>query len=481
MTSRTSGIHRAVDSVDALVETHVDALSETRRVEGGKRSHRGRTTRRIASGLHTVALTAGSGAPDSTPGADGPPPDLRSLGLELLSSTADPMSAVTGAGTSSHSAGSTAERDGNLFHIPLEARRTHATSPPDIRRRATAQTQLEQWIATAYPDRYHLRGLLGSGRNSRVYLAHDRLLDRNVAIKVLGNLTDPRELHRFLRESRLLGEIDHPHVVRIYETAQISGRALMFMEYLAGGTLRRKMEEGVMPTLAALHILTGILDGLRACHARGIIHRDLKPENIILTKGNKVKIVDLGIAKIHDRDTLTLTNPGDILGSPLYMSPELLDGADAGYAADIFAVGVIAYELLSGAPPIQANSLGELLKKQKTVIPLPLEELRPDLPLPLTRCVNRALEKQADDRLRDTAAFLKYVRRAMYVERRTLRVPISRIQTRVESKGRETTIALILALFLILLPLIVLTRQDLTGRMVRGSDPAVRELPSSAR
>src|SRR3954470_1783908 len=181
---------------------------------------------------------------------------------------------------------------------------------------------------------------------STVYLARDHRLGRRVAIKRLDrlNLHDHALTRRFLRESRLEGQLTHPNVVTVYDFIEDDEDPLIVMELLTGGPLRDVMQGLSLAQAAA--ILEGVLAGLSAAHDVGIVHRDLKPENVLLTRDGVAKIADFGMAKAIDRVTRTTTQ--GVLGTPMYMAPEQATGAPVGPWTDLYACGVVAYEMLIG-------------------------------------------------------------------------------------------------------------------------------------
>jgi len=250
--------------------------------------------------------------------------------------------------------------------------------------------------------------LLGDGGMGRVWLAHDDRLDRDVAIKVMLPETarDTANRERFLRESRAVAQIDHPHVVPIHDVGIEGGLPYIVMPYLAGGSLADRLyEERRLPVAEALRIAGEIAAGLAAAHARGLVHRDVKPDNIFLVgPGRHVRIIDFGLA----RDTLVtgsaLTLAGSILGTPAYMAPErIADGAVDG-RADLFSLGVVLSKMLSGRLPFEGRTAASVLAAITKGAAVPLAESAPDVPVEVAGLVARLIANDAAHRPADAGA-----------------------------------------------------------------------------
>jgi eukaryotic-like serine/threonine-protein kinase len=270
--------------------------------------------------------------------------------------------------------------------------------------------------------RYRLESFLGEGGMGRVYRAFDPSLGRPVAIKILpaALLHDRDRLDRFVREARTASALNHPNVVTIYEIGSSDGTQFIAMELLDGETLR---ERGKLELRRAIEIIAQVADGVAAAHSAGVIHRDLKPENIIITKSGFAKILDFGLAKLrepsppgNDGATARKTDPGTILGSAGYMSPEQAAGRNADHRTDIFSLGCILYEALSGRRAFAGESSIDTLHKIIHDDPRPLRELSPDVPSELQRIVRKCLAKDPDERYqsaKDLAIDLRGLRREM--------------------------------------------------------------------
>ncbi|MBI4862743.1 MAG: protein kinase [Candidatus Riflebacteria bacterium] len=261
-------------------------------------------------------------------------------------------------------------------------------------------------------SRYGAERVLGCGAMGMVYQATRRSDGRRVAIKFLARPEGPGIVARFLAEGKVTGEIRHPNVVALFETGQIEGHLFLVLEFLDGGTLRARMREaGALGLAEANRAMLDCLAGLRACHERGVVHRDLKPENILFTGARQAKIADLGIAKAYGEDQ-RLTRTGDLIGTPRYMSPEQVRGEAATVASDIYAMGLVFYEMLAGRHPFSGNQLSELFEMQLTAQPEPLQRFASEVPDRVARLVEQALSKRAADRPDSAEAFAAALRKA---------------------------------------------------------------------
>ncbi|MBL8609403.1 MAG: serine/threonine protein kinase, partial [Myxococcales bacterium] len=262
--------------------------------------------------------------------------------------------------------------------------------------------------------RYRLESLLGEGGMGMVWRARDHQEDRDVAIKFVKDAAGPDEHRRFLREARAAMAVDHPAIVRVFsvETAP-DGTPMMIMELLRGETLAEMIERVGRLTLAqCADIFLPIVSAVGTAHAKGVIHRDLKPENVFLVevpkgKPPEVRVLDFGIAKLtalegDAKATAGLTSTGTLLGTPYYMSPEqVFADKDLDHRADIWSLGVVLYECLSGRKPVQGDSLGQLLRVITTASMPPLRALSPELPEDVLALNERMLRVDRNDRPSD--------------------------------------------------------------------------------
>lgn len=268
---------------------------------------------------------------------------------------------------------------------------------------------------------YHIRALLGAGGMGEVYRAWDTRLERDVAIKILpAHLALNREaLHRFEREAKAVAALSHPNILAIHDFGTEDGVTYAVMELLEGGTLRRQLLEGPLPWRRAAEIGSVLADGLAAAHAKGIIHRDLKPENIFLTRDGQVKILDFGIARMKPVVTAgaspitapaTTTQPGTVLGTVSYMSPEQVRGEAVDAPSDLFALGSVLYEMLTQQRPFARLTTAETMAAILRDAPPPFTQTKKEIPEALARLIHHCLEKRPHERYqsaRDLAFDLK--------------------------------------------------------------------------
>jgi serine/threonine protein kinase len=258
---------------------------------------------------------------------------------------------------------------------------------------------------------YEITALLGKGGMGEVYRARDLKLKREVAIKILPDefSRDRDRASRFQREAEVLASLNHPNIAGIYDLAETEGSRFLVLELVAGETLSDRIARGAIPIDETLNIAKGICEGLEAAHGKGIIHRDLKPANIKITTDGQVKVLDFGLAKIaHSQtsgdaaptamQTLTQTAAGSILGTLPYMSPEQIEGQEADARSDIFAFGVVLYELIAGRRPFTGTSQTSLIASILGTKPQPLHELQPLTPAGLADVVQTCLEKDPEKR-----------------------------------------------------------------------------------
>lgn len=250
--------------------------------------------------------------------------------------------------------------------------------------------------------KFRLDRKLGSGAMGEVFLGVHVELGNAVAVKILNvrATAEANGVERFLNEARAVAAIDHENIARVIDLDRLpDGTPYIVMEYVAGQTLREYLHErGPLPIQTVLELGLDILGALKAAHDRGVVHRDLKPENIRITPAGRAKVLDFGIAKRLNTPTPALTADGVIIGTPHYMSPEQISGPTLDGRADLYSLGVILYECLTGERPFEAESLVGLLNKQLTEAPRGPTALRPDAPPELELAILRSLEKSADFR-----------------------------------------------------------------------------------
>jgi tRNA A-37 threonylcarbamoyl transferase component Bud32 len=266
---------------------------------------------------------------------------------------------------------------------------------------------------TLIDERYELRDLAGSGGMADVYLAYDRILDRQVAIKLpkARYASDEEFVERFRHEARSAASLSHPHIVPVFAWGETrDGTCFIVMEYLPGGTLKdRIISKGALPARTAAAVALQIGEALRAAHEQGIIHRDIKPHNILITDSGHVKVADFGIARAAE--TTTISDHGDILGSAHYISPEQAMGGPVGPASDLYSLGVVLYEMLTGRVPFEVESLSDLPSANAGGVPPHPRELNPEVPEGTDALVMRLLATDPDDRYTSANQLIKDLRR----------------------------------------------------------------------
>jgi serine/threonine-protein kinase len=254
-------------------------------------------------------------------------------------------------------------------------------------------------------DRYRPVHVLGHGGMATVELAHDRELDRPVAIKRLAdNLAANGEFkQRFLREARLAARLAHPNIVAVYDVGDEDDLPFIVMEYVEGETLGDLLRRrGRLEPDEAVAIALQACAGLETAHEAGLVHRDIKPQNLLVTPGGTVKIADFGIAR--SLDGTQLTKAGTVLGTAAYLAPEQGAGERVTAAADVYALGAVLYELLTGRPPYIADSLAELAARQREGTIAPVRELAPAVPAATEDAVMHALARDPEYRPPSAAA-----------------------------------------------------------------------------
>jgi len=272
---------------------------------------------------------------------------------------------------------------------------------------------------------YEVLSSLGSGGMGEVYRARDQRLDREVAIKVMAPhvASDPEMRRRFETEAKAVAALSHPGILSIYELVVVDGVPVAVMELLEGESLRQRLRRGPIEWREAVRIAASVAEGLAAAHAKGVVHRDLKPDNVFLVPDPgapgaiRVKILDFGIAKLTGR--ALAGQPGRprtknlILGTPAYMAPEQCRGAtELDARADLYAVGCLLFELLTGRPPFVASGDGEVMAMHIYEPPPRLSNLAPHLPVELDALLAKLLAKDPADRIPSAAYALATLERA---------------------------------------------------------------------
>ena len=262
-------------------------------------------------------------------------------------------------------------------------------------------------------DRYEIGQTLGAGGMARVVQAHDRLLDRQVAIKLLREdiAVDPTVRERFLGEARTAARFTHPNAVTVFDTGQDGRQPWIVMELIAGQDLAQRLAtSGRLEERDAVHVADAVLAALDAAHRDGMVHRDVKPGNIMLLDDGGVKLADFGIAKSVQDATANLTATGQIIGTAKYLSPEQVDGKPATPASDVYALGCVLYEMLAGQPPFTGDTaIAIALAHTRDRVP-DLRKIRPDVSPAVAAAVSRSLAKDPAQRFSDAGEMRRALR-----------------------------------------------------------------------
>src|SRR5215831_18505512 len=259
--------------------------------------------------------------------------------------------------------------------------------------------------------RYEIRSKIGEGGMGEVYLARDTQLGRDVAVKVLPSsyADDAERLHRFEQEACAAGALNHPNILSILDVGTHDGSPYVVSELLEGQTLRQRTSGSSLPQRKAIDYALQIVHGLAAAHEKGIVHRDLKPDNLFITNDGRLKILDFGLAKLTGAGNTELsqtsiptrrvdTDPGKVMGTVGYMSPEQVKGRPVDHRSDIFSFGAILYEMLSGRRAFHGESAAETMSAILKEDPPDLSETNERISPALERLVNHCLEKNPEER-----------------------------------------------------------------------------------
>ena len=270
--------------------------------------------------------------------------------------------------------------------------------------------------------RYEIQDEIGRGAMGVVYRATDPVLDRTVAIKTINMSTDQAERAeyeaRFYQEAKAAGGLNHPNIVTVYDVGDSGDVAYMALEFLQGTELADLLADGrQLPLGRALEIAGQVSDGLAYAHDRGVVHRDIKPANIMILLDGTAKITDFGIARMRQSEVKTQT--GILLGSPRYMSPEVVLGKRADGRSDIFSLGIIMYEMLTGTPPFTGETMGALMYQTINFVPPAPSSVNPTVPPMLDFIVAKTLAKNRDERYQTSKELAADLRECMSQVRHT--------------------------------------------------------------
>jgi len=267
--------------------------------------------------------------------------------------------------------------------------------------------------AEVIAGRYHLERRLGIGGMSTVQQALDPRLERRVAVKLLAEhlAEDSNFVARFRREALAAARLVHPNIVQVFDFGldEPTGQHFIVMELVDGPSCAQLLRDhGTLPPDEVLDVVGQACRGLEHAHRHGVVHRDVKPGNLLRSSDGVVKLADFGIAKATEQSSITQV--GSVLGTAAYLAPEQARGEEAGPPADLYALGVVTYQLLSGRLPYEASSLSELALKQQREVPLPLDAVNPEIPPTLARAVARSLAIDAAARYADALAMAEALR-----------------------------------------------------------------------
>src|SRR5262245_1261889 len=292
-----------------------------------------------------------------------------------------------------------------------------------------------QTISGQMFSHYQILSLLGAGGMGEVYLAEDTRLGRKVALKLLPQkfTQDSERVLRFQQEARAASALNHPNILTIYEIGEFEGKHFIATEFIDGKTLRMLMSAQIK-LRAALDVATQVASALATAHEAGIVHRDIKPENIMVRRDGYIKVLDFGLAKLTDQfspgqtavaegdastKALVHTDPGKLMGTARYMSPEQIRGQEVNGRSDVFSLGVVLYEMVTGRPPFDGAAPGEVMDAILNQEPPQLRRYTPDATAELERIVGKALQKDCEERyqvIKDLLLDLKSLKLELEVE-----------------------------------------------------------------
>ena len=250
--------------------------------------------------------------------------------------------------------------------------------------------------------KYVILDRLGSGSMGKVYKAHHQMMDRVVALKIISPdlVTNERVVHRFQREMKLVGRLDHLNVVRAFDADQINGMLFIVMEYVKGYSLGQRLKQGPIPAVEAVGFAAQAALGLAHAHSQGIVHRDVKPSNLLINEEKVVKVLDLGLGVLMDAEVHATFATADnvAVGTVDYMSPEQACGRDVDGRSDLYSLGCCLYHLITGRQAFQGDSPIERLGKRINGRPVPITDVRPDLPSVLVAVLDKLMANKPHDR-----------------------------------------------------------------------------------
>jgi eukaryotic-like serine/threonine-protein kinase len=303
--------------------------------------------------------------------------------------------------------------------------------------------------------RYELEEHVGSGGMSKVYRAHDRLLERTVALKILHEQysQDDEYVERFRREARAVAQLTHPNVVTVIDRGEHEGRQYIVFEYVDGENLKQLVErEGALPPKQVAELGLQIASALASAHARGVVHRDVKPQNVILTDEGRPKVTDFGIARSSDVESVTLT--GTVMGTSEYIAPEQARGEQVDFRSDVYSLGAILFELSTGEVPFRGeNPVSVAMRHLHEPVPS-VRERRPEVPARLDAAIRRAMAKDPAERfgsMDELIVELEACLRGLGEGEETIVLPAPARPRRARRSARRIVRALVLSLLALML------------------------------
>jgi serine/threonine-protein kinase len=325
-------------------------------------------------------------------------------------------------------------------------------------------------------NHYRILEPLGQGGMGEVFLAVDTELGRKVALKLLPEhwMSDTERVRRFKQEARAASALNHPNILTVHEIGEVNGRHFIVSEFVEGETLRQRIKSGPIRPLAALEIATQVASALVAAHRAGIIHRDIKPENVMVRPDGLVKVLDFGLAKLAEPRQVdySITEPGQVVGTPHYMSPEQARGVIVDARTDIFSLGLMLYEMIAGRPPFAGATATDVIISIVQDEPEPLRSYAPDASPELERILARALRKNPQERYEtaaDLLSDLKGLQQRLALD--TTPVAAGEMPSRQPWPWRKVSVAAVIAL------LLVVAWLWLAQRKSESSAPVIAVLP----
>src|SRR5687767_9194197 len=293
---------------------------------------------------------------------------------------------------------------------------SHAASPSFLEAGASSVLELPRPgadLSGQTVGTYRLLSRIGAGAMGEVYAAHDEKLNRRVAVKLIATdlARDGDRLQRFRQEAHAASSLNHPNIVVVHDFGEIGVRPFIVTELVEGVTLRQRLEDGPLPIPEAIEIALQVTSGLAAAHARGLVHRDIKPENVMVRPDGYVKVLDFGLAKLARAEhaplagaqSVGLTQPGQMAGTPAYMSPEQARAEPVTAGTDVFSVGAVLYEMVTGRPAFAGESPAVIFAAILGQTPPAPTALNPNVPPELERLITKALEKDRELRYQSVA------------------------------------------------------------------------------